>query len=45
MIFSDLSLIVTEACNYDCVYCYKKKSKNHMDMSTVEKALNFFYPD
>jgi len=38
-----LTLIVTDDCNFNCLYCYKNKSKKYMNYSTANKALLFFY--
>ena len=42
MKISSLTLIVTDDCNFNCIYCYKRKSKNYMKYRTVENALIFF---
>ncbi len=44
MKFSSLTLIVSEDCNSNCVYCYKKREKIYLDFKTARKALVFFYP-
>jgi sulfatase maturation enzyme AslB (radical SAM superfamily) len=41
---SNLSLVVTDDCNFNCSYCYQKKEKKYMSQSTIEKAIAFFYP-
>lgn len=41
---SNLSLIITDDCNFSCVYCPQKKENNYMKKSTVEKTVDFFYP-
>ncbi len=38
------TLIVTEDCNFNCSYCYQKKSKKYIETSTIKKALDFFFP-
>lgn len=43
MKLSSLTLTVTDDCNFSCTYCYKKKRKNYMKYTTIEKALLFFY--
>lgn len=40
----NLTFIVTDACNYDCVYCPQKKENLYMDFPLIEKTLDFFYP-
>jgi len=44
MEFSGFTLIVTEECNFNCPYCYQKKGERYLDASTIEKALDFFFP-
>jgi sulfatase maturation enzyme AslB (radical SAM superfamily) len=44
MKFSELSLVVTDDCNYRCSYCLQKKEKKYMSPDTIEKAVTFFYP-
>lgn len=44
MKFSELSLVVTDDCNYHCSYCLQKKEKIYMAPSIIEKAVTFFYP-
>lgn len=44
MEFSSFTFIVTEECNFKCSYCYQKKGKKYIDVSTIEKALDFFFP-
>jgi sulfatase maturation enzyme AslB (radical SAM superfamily) len=39
-----LTLVVTEDCNFDCTYCYKKKRPDRMTSATARKALSFFWP-
>lgn len=41
---ANLTFIVTDACNYNCVYCPQKKENLYMDTALIEKALDFFYP-
>ncbi|MDQ1350239.1 MAG: uncharacterized protein QG657_540 [Acidobacteriota bacterium] len=41
---ANLTFIVTDACNYDCVYCPQKKENLYMNAPLIEKALDFFYP-
>jgi sulfatase maturation enzyme AslB (radical SAM superfamily) len=44
MKFSQLAFIVTDDCNYNCFYCPQKKENIYMKQSTLEKAVEFFYP-
>jgi sulfatase maturation enzyme AslB (radical SAM superfamily) len=44
MEFSTFTLNVTEECNFSCSYCFQKKGKGNIDVSIVEKALDFFLP-
>lgn len=44
MKLSNLTLIVTDFCNFDCAYCFQKKKDHYMTLAAVEKAINFFYP-
>lgn len=44
MKLSSLGLIITDDCNFDCIYCYKARSKNSMEYSTVHRFLTFFLP-
>ncbi|MFQ6037317.1 MAG: radical SAM protein, partial [Candidatus Aminicenantales bacterium] len=44
MELSSLTLFVTNACNFDCVYCYQKKGRNTIEHRTLERALDFFLP-
>lgn len=44
MKFSQLAFIVTDDCNFRCTYCPQIKEEIYMKHSTIEKAINFFYP-
>jgi len=44
MEFSTLTIILTDRCNFHCSYCYQKKANRWLDISTVTKTLDFFYP-
>lgn len=44
MEISNLALVVTDACNYKCSYCFQQKEKNYMNPSTIEKTISIFYP-
>jgi sulfatase maturation enzyme AslB (radical SAM superfamily) len=44
MDISDFRFILTEECNYSCSYCYQTRAAKTIDISTVERALDFFFP-
>ncbi|MCP4217452.1 MAG: radical SAM protein, partial [bacterium] len=44
MNISLLAFTVTEACNYNCSYCYQESENKPMARETIEKAVPFFYP-
>jgi len=44
MKLANLSLIVTDDCNFNCSYCIQKKQKNYMSRDIIEQAVDFFYP-
>ncbi|UCH93731.1 MAG: radical SAM protein [Candidatus Aminicenantes bacterium] len=44
MEISNLTLIVTDDCNFNCSYCLQKKEKKYMDNTTIKTAVDFFYP-
>lgn len=44
MNISDFRFILTEECNYSCSYCYQTRAAKTIDISTIEKALEFFFP-
>lgn len=44
MELSNLTFIVTDDCNFNCSYCMQKKEKKTMDNTTIETAVDFFYP-
>lgn len=44
MKLTNFSFIVTDRCNFNCSYCFQKKGPNDMALSTVDKAVDFFYP-
>jgi len=37
----DLTIIPTNACNFDCIYCYQKEPYFYMNEDTVNSILNF----
>lgn len=44
MEFSGFTFMVTENCNFNCSYCYQVKGKKNISPSTVENAVDFFFP-
>lgn len=44
MKISSFTFIVTDNCNFNCSYCYKKKKDGNLDYSLAKKALSFFVP-
>ena len=44
MEFSNLTLTVTEDCNFRCSYCYQSKRKKYLDLSPIKNAIEFFFP-
>lgn len=42
--FTNFTFILTEECNFNCSYCYQKREKEYIDISAVEKAIDFFFP-
>ncbi len=44
MELNSFTLIVTDDCNYGCIYCPQTKENLYIDESTTEKSLDFFYP-
>lgn len=44
MKFSNFTLILTTDCNYNCSYCYQKKSRLYMDENLARKSIAFFFP-
>jgi len=41
---SNFILILTDACNWQCGYCYQKKGRTFLDETTLDKACEFFFP-
>jgi sulfatase maturation enzyme AslB (radical SAM superfamily) len=39
-----LTLVVTDDCNFDCLYCFKKKARRSMPLSIAEGAVSAFLP-
>lgn len=44
MEFANFTFIMTEECNFRCSYCRQKKEKKSIDVPTIEKAVDFFFP-
>jgi sulfatase maturation enzyme AslB (radical SAM superfamily) len=44
MVFTNLTFIVTDDCNFNCAYCFQKKEKNTITNTTIKQAVDFFYP-
>ena len=44
MELSSFTFIMTESCNFKCIYCYQKKGQKQLGISTIQKALDFFLP-
>jgi sulfatase maturation enzyme AslB (radical SAM superfamily) len=44
MEISNLTFVVTDDCNFDCTYCFQKKEKQTISNTTIETAVDFFYP-
>jgi sulfatase maturation enzyme AslB (radical SAM superfamily) len=41
---STLTLILTDACNWQCGYCYQKKGRTFLNQATLDEACEFFFP-
>jgi sulfatase maturation enzyme AslB (radical SAM superfamily) len=44
MEISSLAFIVTDRCNFNCTYCLQKKENKTINNTTIETAVDFFYP-
>lgn len=44
MEFSGFTLLLTNDCTASCSYCYQIKGHNHLGLSTIKKAVDFFFP-
>jgi sulfatase maturation enzyme AslB (radical SAM superfamily) len=42
--FSSFAIILTEACNYECGYCYQGRGDHKIQIPSIKEALDFFYP-
>jgi sulfatase maturation enzyme AslB (radical SAM superfamily) len=38
------ALFMTDACNFNCSYCYQKRGNTYIDTATLKKAISFFFP-
>lgn len=39
---TSVTLVLTNACNQDCSYCYQKKDSLNMDFNTAKKSIDYF---
>lgn len=44
MKIASLTFIVTDDCNFNCSYCYKRRKKRNLDYSLAKETLSFFIP-
>ena len=44
MELTNLTFIVTDACNFNCTYCPQKKEKKTITRETIRAAVDFFFP-
>ncbi|MCP4153093.1 MAG: radical SAM protein, partial [bacterium] len=44
MKISNLTFIVTDACNFNCAYCMQKKEQKTINNRVIEETVDFFYP-
>ena len=44
MKLTNLTFIVTDACNFNCAYCVQKKENNTISHACIKSAVDFFYP-
>jgi sulfatase maturation enzyme AslB (radical SAM superfamily) len=44
MEITNLTFILTDACNFNCTYCIQKKEQKRIDKATIDTAVDFFYP-
>ena len=40
----ELTLYLTDACNFSCRYCYQRSGTARLDLGLIRKALDFFLP-
>ncbi|MCK4337746.1 MAG: radical SAM protein, partial [Candidatus Aminicenantes bacterium] len=40
----DLTIYLTDDCNFHCSYCYQTHSHNRLDTIQIQRGLNFFLP-
>ncbi|MCD6516191.1 MAG: 4Fe-4S cluster-binding domain-containing protein, partial [Candidatus Aminicenantes bacterium] len=41
---NNFTFYVTEECNFACSYCYQKRRKRRLKISSVQKTIDFFTP-
>jgi len=44
VVLKDITVYLTEKCNFHCSYCYQKRGKNTLDFSQIKSFFDFFYP-
>jgi len=44
MVLEHLAFILTDACNFDCSYCYEGRGTQRLDPSTLIRAIDLFRP-
>jgi sulfatase maturation enzyme AslB (radical SAM superfamily) len=43
MHLSSFTIILTDQCNFDCIYCYPKMRRKRLDSTLLSRALDFFH--
>ncbi len=43
MNLNTIALLLTDQCNFDCVYCYQKNGTQYLDPSRAFQAIDYFY--
>jgi uncharacterized protein len=38
------ALFMTDDCNFNCDYCYQEKGNTSIEIGTIKKAIDFFFP-
>lgn len=44
MKLENLSFVITDDCNFECVYCRQQKENSYLKRPIIENAIDFFYP-
>ena len=44
MNLANFTIFMTDACNFDCSYCYQNKGEKNIDVSTAKNGIDFFFP-